>query len=1357
MSKKTKAQLETELQEAQFQIARLQRERQEETFARAFRQSPAAMSITRVADGKFIEVNEAFLRTFEFSREEVIGRISTELNMLTPEARRLLSERQPALGGLQNIKAEALSKSGRIIPLLVSFNPIDLSGEPHYVTTLIDITERTLVEEALRESEARFSTAFFTSPVSQSIITQGSNQIIEVNEACCQLFGYNREELIGFPTSKLNLWHNAEDRLAALEELRRSGHLRRKEVTILGKSGQARTGIGAIEPIMWKGTPCLISFVFDITDGKNTEAALHESNERFRQIAETIQDVFWIFDNEQKRLIYISPALETVWGLSSDPDLEKVSRSVVAAVLPEDRPLLAEILERQSGNELTESEFRIVHTDGELRWIHLRSFPVLDPNGRVTRTIGLAADITNRKKAEQDVSYRQELLEKVIRLGKDIASLTDLDSCLLEIYRSVRFELGFDRVGLFLYDATLEHLLGVFGTSRTGEIVSPGFFDGPIQQFNGWEKALQSPSGVSWIGDYQHLFNVPEGDEMYGVGEHIVVAAWAGEKPVGLITTDNLLSGRKIKPAEVEALHLFAGYAGLAIENASLHAELELKVEERTAEVKDLYDNAPTGYHSLDRSGCFIEINKTELQWLGYTREEVLGHSLTEFLTQKSLPVFRQNFPGFQQRGWIRSLELELIRKDGSTFPVLVSATAIYDRHGNYLMSRSTMFDNTEHKRANDALRQSEETYRALFQHANDGIFIFGLDRSIQSVNPSGAKMLGVPAEELIGLFDKDFLEPEHTADSERRGQEVIDGKHIPVYERRLRKKDGTWLETEINLSLIRDALGNPRFIQSVVRDVSTRKRAEETLRLANIELERALRLKDEFLASMSHELRTPLTGILGLSESLQYDTYGELTARQKSVLASIESNGHHLLDLINDILDISKMEAGKLELEMVSCSLDEICQSSLELVKGMAQRKGQRLTFSMDPTGIFVRGDARRIKQILVNLMSNAIKYSPEKSPIGLDVKADPSTQSVQIKVWDQGIGIAPQDLKKLFQPFVQLDSSLSRQQSGTGLGLALAQRLVELHGGGIQVESKPGHGSCFTVRLPYLPGVPTPKQEEPSDLLPIQHSLIVEDNAIDANRLTRFLRLLGIQTMVEPSGKDVVERATTTQPAVIFLDINLPDMTGWDVLAKLKGNEATRNIPVVITSVAEDCKQASRLGAAGYLLKLFTLEELSLILSRLPKPVGAHRNQALVISPNAHAGVIMIVDDNETNILMIEDFLRSRHYKVFTCKSGVDFLARVSGIRPDVVLMDIQMPELDGLQTMRRLRSHSDAELASTPLIAITALAMPGDRERCLEAGANEYVSKPVRLKDLVMLIERLLMDKQAGEESPSLHPDR
>lgn len=385
-------------------------------------------------------------------------------------------------------------------------------------------------------------------------------------------------------------------------------------------------------------------------------------------------------------------------------------------------------------------------------------------------------------------------------------------------------------------------------------------------------------------------------------------------------------------------------------------------------------------------------------------------------------------------------------------------------------------------------------------------------------------------------------------------------------------------------------------------------------LTATNLELARAVRLKDEFLASMSHELRTPLNTILGMSEALQEGVYGELNSKQNSSLQYVEESGRHLLSLINDILDLSKVEAGKLEIDLGPVAVESVCQASLNFVKRDAQKKRLQINFQHEEAIKVIWADERRLKQILVNLLSNAVKFTPEGGKIGLEVLGDAAAETITFTVWDTGIGIAHTDRERLFKPFVQLDSRLSRQYTGTGLGLSLVHRMVQLHQGGIVVESELGQGSRFSVTLPWLSGQISPVQPN-VELLPPLH-------------------------------------------------------------------------------VSQDA-------------------------------------------------VILIAEDNELVASTMDEYLSLKGYRILMAHNGYDAVELTQKLHPDLVLMDIQMPGLDGLEAIRRIRLNTDVG-EQIPIIALTALAMPGDKDLCLQAGATAYISKPVSLVHLVQMIENELRSK-------------
>ena len=682
-----------------------------------------------------------------------------------------------------------------------------------------------------------------------------------------------------------------------------------------------------------------------------------------------------------------------------------------------------------------------------------------------------------------------------------------------------------------------------------------------------------------------------------------------------------------------------------------------------------------------------------------------------------------------------------------------------------------------ERKQSQTALRESNERFRQIAENIQEVFWIHDLSQQVMLyVSPAYEKIWGRTCHSLAqnpGEYLESIMPEDRPIYLESLRKQMA-GLHTEV-EYRIKRQDNSirWIwdrsfpilgepgasarsagvATDITLEkTARQELEelNRTLERRVQERTAELAHSRDELSMANAALEKASRLKDEFLASMSHELRTPLTGILGLSEVLQLRTYGDLNEKQLKAIKTIENSGRHLLDLINDILDLSKIEAGKLELQLESCSVTEICQACLQLVKGLAHQKRLNVSFSINTTSMYLRADPRRLKQMLVNLLSNAIKFTPDGGSLGLEIRGDEAEKTARLTVWDRGIGIKLEDMNKLFKAFVQIDSSLSRQYSGTGLGLALVHRLTEMHGGSVEVNSVYGEGSRFTLVLPWessesgwAPAPPSTPSEK--DLQSLKNSLTIEDNELDAEHITRYLHMLGIQNVVHAVAQGAVEKAALVNPCVILLDLFLPDGSGMDVLAMLKADERTRSIPVVVTSADERRSEAMGLGAVGYLVKPFTHQELRAELARISRLVCSSE-PVMVIAPKASpAPVILVADDNEMVLTILSDYFKANHYQVITVRSGYELLDRSVEIHPDIMLVDIQMPGMDGMEAIRRVRAHQERAIAAAPIIAITALAMTGDRERILAAGADDYMSKPLSLSRLKARVSELLQHRQ------------
>lgn len=682
------------------------------------------------------------------------------------------------------------------------------------------------------------------------------------------------------------------------------------------------------------------------------------------------------------------------------------------------------------------------------------------------------------------------------------------------------------------------------------------------------------------------------------------------------------------------------------------------------------------------------------------------------------------------------------------------------------VISHSLEKEIARHKITETQLEISEERLTLALQAVNDGLWDWDMLTNEVFFSPQWKTMLGFEPDNFEANIDvwKTRIHPEDAPETLLALQKHLDGE-TPNYEsqHRLRTKTGCWLWVLGRGTIVsRDAAGKPTRMIGIYTDISERKRIEIELELeratlaqrvdeqtaelqaANRELLQASKMKDNFLAAMSHELRTPLNAILGFSEALMEGIYGPLNRDQYNSISRIQDGGNHLLYLINDILDISKLQAEETILNYESLSVGKFIEECFSFIDRTAASKQIATIHNIDPMVNTFFADERRFKQIIINLLSNAVKFTPEGGSIGLDVKGFPGDNLISFTVWDTGIGINIDDIPKLFEPFMQLDNSLSRKHSGTGLGLALARHLTELHQGRIEVNSEPGKGSRFSVTLPWSIADKTQyknlnNRTETNLMRTFQSALIIEDSDIMADMLVRYLKELGIPAETcsqekEWSSTFVAEK----QPDIIILDILLPKTSGWEILKQLKANPSTENIPVIIATVVNEREKGKILGASEYLQKPISRSALAQALRHLATQTINHQPEKSS-DPVQESTTILLAEDNHSNAETILDYLNLNGYATIWAKNGREAVSLTKQARPRLILMDMQMPEMDGLDAIRLIRK--DSLLNTTPIIALTALAMPGDKERFLNAGANAYLSKPIGLKSLHQVIMGLL----------------
>jgi PAS domain S-box-containing protein len=1062
----------------------------------------------------------------------------------------------------------------------------------------------------------------------------------------------------------------------------------------------------------------------DITDSINREMSLQESTAHYRSLVENQLEVIALRDI-QGNLTYVNDAYCQAFGKSRQ---ELTGQLVSPTLLPEDLPVVLEMLEAvQVPPYRFHAESRHL-TPWGMRWFEWDNAAVLDDAGEILAIQSVGREVTGRKKLEQKLQERARDIETVMEhapigfalhsiddgspryissrfasiYGVPYGALSNFENFFDVVYRDVEFRqemhaqvlvdlasgdpdrMRWENIPLLLASgevrfvtATIipvadqnlllstvqdvtrrvqaelalseseQKVAGIFQVSPDAMIILRTR-DGRIQEVNqSWERltGFSRSESLGKTSMATRIFFNPD-----------LRRAFLSETEVANIELQIRHKSSDLRWVSVsgKAIQLQGEECFLAVlHDISRRRQMEQAISDREALFHAVVDHSHDGVVMVDADLRIKYVSPSYYYISGYAPGETLGEDSASFLHPDDLTrlegVFHQVVENPKmavtvesrlrhKEGhwvWVESTLTNLLG-DPHVQAVVLHTRDISERKASEL---AVLTAQQELEKLNQELeqrveqrtaeaRRSEAIYRALFENSNDAIFLMDVQGKYLDANQQALNLTGYTRDELIDLPVNALVPPGQRSQGDGLLAAILRGETVPLFERTIVRRDGSTAEVEVNLSPARDADGQIILLQSVVRDITERKNAQEALHRSrdelyrvNAALEKASKLKDEFLASMSHELRTPLSGILGVSEALQMETYGPLTEKQGKYVRLIESSGRHLLDLINDILDLSKIEAGKLELQVEDCSVKEISQASLQLVKGMAGKKRIYVEFAMEPAAITVRADARRFKQMLVNLLSNAIKFTPEGGQVGLEVRGEAQAQHVHLTVWDKGVGILPEDIERIFQPFMQVDNSLAREYSGTGLGLSLVQHMAELHGGSIQVQSAPGEGSRFTLILPWT-----------------------------SERL---------------------------QEAV----------------------------------------------AAG-----------------LPEPTAPLVRPAESLPPLPPA-TLLVADDNPVGLEVLCEYLQGSGFKVVPVRSGLELLERAPQVHPDVILTDIQMPGIDGVETIRRLRAHSDQRLAATPVFAVTALAMAGDMERCLAAGADEYISRPIVMAHLVARIRDYL----------------
>ncbi|ULA61426.1 MAG: Histidine kinase [Nitrospira sp.] len=1091
-------------------------------------------------------------------------------------------------------------------------------GSPASMTgTVQDITAHKRAESAWRESEARMR-SIFESAIEGIVVVDERGRIESANAALLHLLGYEAHELIGQNISMIMPQPYRDNHSQYLANYLITGKRviigRGRDVPAVRKDGALIDIHVSISEMQIGASKKYTGMIRDISERKRMEETLRESEERFRQLAESIDAVFWLTTPDKSQVLYVSPAFDTIWGCSREA-LYSNPLYWLDHIHPEDQKRVSVAAACQAHLPYDE-EYRIITATGRERWIRDRSFAIKNVAGQTYRVAGIAQDITEAKELEAQLRASEQRHRALVEL---------------------------------------------------------------------------SPHAIFVIHN-----------------NTIVFANHACVKLLGAIAPSQLL-GRPVMDF--------------------IHPDSRAIAQERMAHLRSTNGSVPPieeRFMGLDGSPIEVEMVAAAIRFEGNQAIQVI---VTDIRGRKEL-----------ERALVATnLQLETI---------LASATKV-------------------------------------------SIIAINTEGMMTTFNPGAKDMLGYSADEMIGQqmlialhlpeeIDKYARDMSQFYDVPLRGLEALTWQArlggFDEQEWTYCHKDGHRLTVLVTITALKNNDGAVTGFLAIGKDITQRKEAEAALTEAARELARknaelaeardaaleAAKLKADFLATMSHEIRTPMNAIIGMT-GLLLDT--ALTEEQHDFADTVRRSSDALLTIVNDILDFSKIEAGKLHFEQVAFDLRLAVEDTIELMAEQAQSKGLELIALVDaavPAGVL--GDPGRLRQILVNLVSNAIKFTPTGEVfVHVSRETGESPNHLRFAITDTGIGISDEAQKKLFQAFVQADSSTTRRFGGTGLGLAICQRLVQQMQGRIGIESRPGEGSTFwfTVQLPeaVLSSAPSTLSW---DRLSGRRILHVDPNNMSRKVLQQDLTSKGLQCSGARNAGEAVDLAQAAAAAqkpfdFALIELHLPDKDGFETATLLKHNPATSAIRVVIlTTVGRrgDGGTARALGISAYLTKPLRHTQLLECFCQLldvaqtdaapdtastgaPPLVTRH---TLSQAPTAATTRLLLAEDNPVNQKVACKMLEKLGYRVDIASNGQEAVAAHERMRYPLIFMDCQMPEVDGFEATALIRKM-EGRSAHTPIVAMTANAMQGDRERCLEAGMDDYVAKPVRPKDLQTVLDTWL----------------
>jgi urea ABC transporter urea binding protein len=1228
-----------------------------------------------------------------------------------------------------------------------------------------EVTRRRLTEKALRQGEAEFRATFETRGIGMAQADSQTGRIVRANERYCELTGYSEKELAELTVAGLTHPDDRDADLGALQRLLTEDGVYDREKRYVRKNGESiwvRVTSSVVRDAA--GQPWrLVATVQDVSAQRAAAAEIQQSEQRFRALVDATAQIVWRAA-ANGMIVEDSPSWRAFTGQTKQ---EWLGENWIDAVHPDDRAAaMAAWKGAVDAGANYETEYRLRRADGVYRLTVARGVPMAVANG--VEYVGMNTDITEKRRAETTLRRRADFDRALKEIGDGLL-LAESTEAINEALAITAKALEADRICVLAYRPESESLVSVFSWPHSGSHDARNDVAGrPLPPW--YKESLLSgrPLRIDRVAELPDEAGELRAELLnHNVRSTLKLPIVSQGEFLGSIAVDISSREHTWEDDDVAFLDRVSQIIHLFQERCQARERLS-ESEERS---RLLLESTAEGILGTDADGVIAFVNPAACKMLGFIAEELLGklaHDTFHHHYPDGRVYPKQDCPMYWAVSQGKAAHVDdecLWRKDGSPLPIEYRATPMV-ANGRVIGSVVSFTDVTERKAAETRLRETERFFRSVLELAPDGLLVVDAAGVIQLANEQCERLFGYTRKEFIGqkveMLVPEDIRPQHPALREAFHQAPETRTMGAKRDLHARHKDGSLFPVDIALSPVPARQGGLVEIAASIRDITDRKLAEFELRMAKQKAEEATRLKSMFLANMSHEIRTPMNAIIGLSHlALKTD----LSAKQRDYVSKVHNAGTSLLAVINDILDFSKIESGKLDIETITFCLDDVISSVTTVTAQKATDKGLEFLAHVAP-GIpqSLLGDPLRLGQVLTNLVNNAVKFTERGEVVVSAEMLQRTGERYQLKfaVRDTGIGMSKEQAGKLFQPFTQADGSTTRKYGGTGLGLTVCRRLVELMGGQIWLDSEPGVGSTFTFTVWLGIGQEKAANRIVPEKLNRVRALIVDDNAGAREIMDDLLK--GVVALADCAASATeaiaaVKQADAATPYdIVFMDWRMPGMDGLQAARAIHSDPSLKQPPAIVMVTAfgrdEVREEAERIGLDGFLVKPVT------------KSMFADAaDQAAAVAGAAAEGVkltglrVLLVEDNEINQQIAVELLEGVGAKVTVDNNGQEAVNRLfGGPTPppyDIVLMDLQMPVMDGHQATAKIRS--DTRFANLPIYAMTAHATLEERDHCLANGMIGHIAKPI---DPALLFDTLSkVPRSAGSSeitSPQAAPE-